>query len=187
MKNRLPALGINSLDEYSIESITANDLQKFINIIKDPEIKVHNRIPDTDAELEIFFSRMGMHLWGSYVFAYRNNELVGIIGTSRGDPSSLSVEITSVLIKPDLAKFPLAIFLRRVFWNFPINRIYCYCPLTQNQSIFTELYMSVGFVNEGKLPRYWLEKNQRFDICILGLLREDFLNWCKLFEPRLLI
>jgi len=93
--------------------------------------------------------------------------------------------VLALFVDPPSSVAGLALFVRHVFWNFPLHRLHTQIPTLDLTTEYIRLFEGAGFVDEGRLRAHTLVAGQAFDAAALGLLRPDFEAWCSEHEPRL--
>jgi hypothetical protein len=142
--------------------------------------------PKSEEACISFVRTVNMHLWGLPMLAYRRESVLGMTRLTDTDPRSMSARLVAVYQSPEEAELPLAMYVRHAFWSFPLQRVYVRCPWLPELKPYRDLFLSTGFRQEGLLPKFHLANGARFDVAVLGLLREEFLQWCEAHQPRML-
>jgi hypothetical protein len=115
----------------------------------------------------------------------RDDELGGFGATALPNIRALNASVTALFVDPETATTPLAMYLRHLFWTFPLHRVHTQIPDLDLTREYIELLQRVGFAVEGRLVEHARIAGQTFDVVALGLLRSDFEVWCDQHEPRL--
>lgn len=123
--------------------------------------------------------------WSLPMAMLRDDYCVGMATTALANLRSLSAGVTALFVDPPSSRTALALYVRNVFWNFPVTRLHTQIPVLDLTSEYLGLYLSAGFVDEGRLVDHAQVGGQHFDAAALGLLRTDFEQWCADHEPRL--
>ena len=125
--------------------------------------------------------------WSLPMAILRDDYCVGMATTALANLRSLNASLTALFVDPPSSRTALALYLRHVFWNFPLTRLHTQIPVLDLTAEYLGLYLSAGFVDEGRLVGHAQVGGQYFDAAALGLLRTDFQQWCAEHEPRLVL
>jgi hypothetical protein len=123
--------------------------------------------------------------WSLSMAVLRGDECIGMATTALANLRSLHASVLALFVDPPSSPLALALFLRHVFWNFPLHRLYTHVPMLDLTAEYVRLYQHIGFTNEGCYVAHALVAGQTFDVAALGLLRSEFESWCAAHEPRL--
>jgi hypothetical protein len=123
--------------------------------------------------------------WSLSMAVLRADECIGMATTALANLRSLHANVLALFVDPPSSVLALAMFLRHVFWNFPLHRLYTHVPMLDLTAEYARLYQNVGFADEGRFVAHAVVAGQPFDVTALGLLRSDFESWCAVHEPRL--
>ena len=138
--------------------------------------------PDQIAQL---LARLKAGTWSLPIAVLSGDLCIGMATTALADTKGMHVSLLSMFVDPPAASRALALYLRHVFWTFPVRRIHVQVPDLDLVREYVALYESVGFVNEGRLVNHLIVAGQSFDVITLGLLRADFESWAQAQEPDL--
>jgi hypothetical protein len=156
-----------------LEMVARRGNQFLIEVGSDPE------------QVAQMLAELGRLPWSLNMAVLRGDTCIGMATTALANLRSLNAGILALFVDPPSATLALALFLRHVFWNFPLHRLHAHVPLFDLTSEYVRLYRSVGFVDEGRFVAHALIAGQPFDVAALGLLRSDFESWCAKHDPRL--
>jgi hypothetical protein len=123
--------------------------------------------------------------WTLPMAVVRDGVCIGMGTTALANLKSLHASLTAMFVEPPTATLPLAMYIRHLFWTFPLHRLHAQIPAMDLTHEYVELLASVGFTDEGRLVDHVMIGGQSFDMVALGLLRADFERWCDEHEPRL--
>jgi hypothetical protein len=103
-----------------------------------------------------------------------------------GQPKNLNAYLVAVFEEPASADRLLALYIRQVFWAYPLRRLYSQLPQSVEVKPYIDLLLRTGFQGEGILAGHIEAGNAKaMDAIALGMLREEFDSWCAINEPRL--
>ena len=125
--------------------------------------------------------------WALPMAILHGEHCVGMATTSLANVKSLNASVLAMFVEPSTAADGFALYLRHVFWNFPLHRVHAQVPLLDLTREYLTLFASVGFVDEGRLTDHAIVAGQPFDAAALGLLRSDFETWCAANAPELVL
>jgi len=140
---------------------------------------------DNHDEVALLLAELIKAPWALPLALLHGENCVGMATTALPNLKSLNSSVLALFTDPPGSTLPLALYLRHVFWNFPVHRLYCHIPSIDLTQEYLDLYRSVGFVEEGRLYGHAVIAGQSIDVAVFGLLRSDFEAWCLVHEPRL--
>ena len=100
---------------------------------------------------------------------------------------NLNAYLVALFSRPADAVLPLALYIRHAFWSYPLHRLYSQLPSLPELLPHREALMAVGFKNEGSLVAHIATADGPVDAVAVGLLRDEFNQWSKQNEPRLVL
>lgn len=183
MKKPSPPLLL--LDQYSLRRLTTADATLVLKLREACYDNVMVDLPESKELCELFIENMLLELWGLPMMAFQHGEPIGIMYTNQSDPRNLNAHLVTMFKKPTDARLPLIMYIRHLFWNFLLHRIYTHCPALEQMQNYPQMYISAGFQQEGLLLKHKIIAEQRYDVAVFGLLRKDFDRWCQEYEKRL--
>jgi diamine N-acetyltransferase len=110
-------------------------------------------------------------MWGAAFVAEGGADSFGFLAAAQADPYSQTAMLVAYFRDPDSAQYALRLYLRHLFWGYPLHRIGVQVPLAC--SGYLRVLDSVGFVREGIWREHRLIAGVRHDVVALGLLREE--------------
>lgn len=123
--------------------------------------------------------------WALPLAIVRGDECLGIATTSLANVRALHCSLASLFVDPANASTALALYVRHVFWNFPLRRLHVHVPRMDLTREYEDLYRGIGFVDEGVLRDHAYIAGHAFDVAALAISREEAARWCAEHEPRL--
>jgi hypothetical protein len=123
--------------------------------------------------------------WTLLLGTIRDDVCAGVATTFATNVKNGCANLVALFVDPANAALPLALYMRHLFWSFPINRLYAHIPDMDMTREYIDLYQAAGFVDEGRLVKHAVIGGHEFDVVTLGLLRSDLAEWCRANEPRL--
>ncbi len=174
------------LGVFALRRLAETDLQALMSL----RHLAHNRallgfpVADGGAWQE-FLRDIQSQLWGMPMLAVARGNPAGMMCTISGNPTSLSARLLVLFSEPGEAITPLALYIRHLFWGSPLQRLYFSCPSTPPTGSYLQVLTSVGFQVEGVLPSYALIADERRDVTVMGILREEFVTWAPTHDERL--
>ena len=133
----------------------------------------------SEAGVRDLLAQLSASTWALPMAILHGEDCIGMATTSLANTKSLHASVLGLFVEPAAATEAFALYLRHVFWNFPLHRIYAHVPVLDVTREYLTLFASVGFVDEGRLVDHVIAAGQPFDVATLGLLRHDFQAWCS--------
>ena len=130
-------------------------------------------------------AQLASSTWALPMAILRGEYCIGMATTSLADVTSLTARVLAMFVEPPTATAALALYVRHVFWTFPLRRLHAQVPVLDLTREYLELYGSAGFLDEGRLIDHVVVAGQSFDVAALGLLRGEFDDWCAARMPEL--
>jgi len=180
-----PTPAIVELDGWRLEPFTPNEAPLLSQLLQQRGHRYLLEVPTDEATIKLLLSEVGKHAWAMSGALIRDDELVGFGATALPNLRALHASVTALFVDPASARTPLALYLRHLFWSFPLHRLHTQIPDLDLTREYVDLLTSVGFRVEGRLVDHAHIGGQSFDVIALGLLRSDFEAWCDADEPRL--
>ncbi len=132
-----------------------------------------------------FLDWLHNQLWSLPMALTRVGEPVGVAFTLGANVQNLNARLVLLARDPVLCTKLLPMYVRHVFWSFPVHRLYVQCPGDPSVAPYAELFRSSGFAAEGCLKGHQGMAGRYLDVLLFGLLRPDFERWCAEHEPAL--
>jgi hypothetical protein len=132
-----------------------------------------------------FWTYVDSHQFRMGMLCTQGVAAVGAAGLSHRNNRSLNMRLVCFFADPTVAMLPLAAYVRHFFWAMPMHRLYVQLPLIDGAEQYTRLLTSIGFAEEGVVRGYGLVDGRPRDVVALGLLRNEFEEWCRTNEGRL--
>jgi hypothetical protein len=180
-----PTPAIVELDGWSIEPFEDDDAPLLVELLGQRGHRYVLDVPIDDAVLRTILGELRRQPWTMPVAFVRDDACAGFGTTALANVRSLNASIGALFVDPDASAIPLAMYVRHLFWTFPLHRLYTQIPDMDLTREYVELLRSVGFAEEGRLTSHAMIGGQTFDMVALGLLRADFERWIDEHEPRL--
>lgn len=180
-----PAPAILELDDCSLARLEPDDAPLAVELLAQRGNRYVHDLPSDEAALRTAIAELPRQTYALPLAILRGKDVVGMASTVLGNPRTLNASLLAMFVDPPGSTSHLALYLRHVFWNFPLHRLYLHVPDMDLTREYIDLYMSVGFCDEGRLTQHEMIGGQPFDMAVLGLLRPDFQAWCTAHEPRL--
>ncbi len=176
---------IVELDGWSLEAFSPDEAELLVDLLGQ---RGHRYLLDLPADAEVLklvLEEVGKQAWALPAAMVSDGALAGFATTALPNLRALHASVTALFVDPASARLPLAMYLRQLFWSFPLHRVHTQVPSLDLTREYVDLLESVGFTVEGRLVDHSVIGGQTFDTVALGLLRGDFEAWCAEHEPRL--
>lgn len=174
-----------SLDGYELVPLEPSDAPQVLQLLELRGNRYLVELGASEHEVARLLAELAQAPWSLPLAVLRGDECVGMATTSLANLKSLNASLLALFTDPPGSSLALALYLRHVFWNFPLHRLHTQVPSLDLTREYEDLYRSVGFVDEGRLVGHVVIAGRPFDVTVLGLLRADFEAWCATHEPRL--
>jgi hypothetical protein len=115
----------------------------------------------------------------------RGSKPIGAAATKQRNQRNLNLHLICFFADPVDAALPLAIYVRHLFWSFPLHRIFCQLPSVSGAAAYVRLLKGVGFQEEGMVRGHAMVGGRPRDLVALAVLRREFEIWCRENEKRL--
>jgi hypothetical protein len=172
-----------SLDNYRLELLNQEDLTTCLSLLSlDTNTALIEGIKLSEEDIQSFLDFAQLDLWSIPVICLYDNQPIGFLLTMNSNMQSLNTRLVTVFTHPQQSKLPFLLYLRQLFWSFPLRRIYAHIPSLVPH--YLDLYLSVGFQHEGVYRQRQVINGMLYDVNVLGLLRQDFEQWCHIYDPR---
>ena len=142
-------------------------------------------LPQTPQGWEAMIRSLAAQAWSLPMLLLGVGQPIGVAAIGLTNLRSRNSYLLSLFATPAQSRVPLALYIRHLFWNFPLTRLYVHIPAVSELEPYLDLHQGVGFRLEGSLRQHTLIGGVRHDVTVLGLLREEFESWCQLHEKRL--
>jgi hypothetical protein len=180
-----PRPALLNLDGFSLRRLVPTDV--------DTVLKLHQTganvhlidLPNTTEGCLAFLRQLESQPWTQPMLSLREGEPVGVLSTGLTNLASLTTFLLAMFVDPTAATLPLALYVRHMFWQYPLQRVYAQFPLVDGIEAYADLYRSAGFQDEGVMRKHQVIGGRRYDVIVFGLLREDFDRWCAEHDQRL--
>jgi hypothetical protein len=141
-------------------------------------------LPGSEQE---FAARVGGPGFRRAMLCYKDNGPIGAAATRSRDQRNANLQLMCFFAEPEKAVWPLALYVRHLFWSAPLHRVYLQLPIVAGAPAYIHLLESVGFQQEGLVRGHGLVGGKPCDVALLGLLRIDCEAWCQENESRLVL
>lgn len=132
-----------------------------------------------------FLDWLHNQLWSLPMALTRAGEPVGVAFTLGANVQNLNARLVVLATDPGLCSRLLPLYVRHVFWSFPVHRLYAQFPSDPAVAGYAELFRASGFAAEGVLKEHQGMAGRYHDVLLFGLVRPDFERWCADHEPAL--
>jgi hypothetical protein len=176
---------ITELDGWTLDPFVPEEAPLLAKLIEHRGHRYVLDIPADPAVIGQLLAEVAKQPWSLPLAIARGDELAGFATTALPSVQALHASVAALFVDPSTARVPLAMYLRHLFWSFPLRRLHTQLPDLDLTREYVDLLTSVGFVVEGRLRDHATVGGQTFDVVALGLLRPDFEAWCAEHEPRL--
>jgi|GEM_PF-3248013 hypothetical protein len=170
------------VDGYSLEPMSQADILNCHALLLQGNDFLIEGLGPSEINFRNFVENIGMQLW-AWQCTYKYQGIFGgFILTTSVDVQSLNARIVGVFSEPRQARIPLLMYMYRLFWSYPLQKIYAQMP--EIAEPYLDLYKAAGFQKEGVYRQHQVIAGQRCDVVVMGSLREEYEAWCKKYEPR---
>lgn len=176
---------ITELDGWTLDPFTVDEAPLLAQLLQHRGHRYVLDIPADPAVIAQLLTELAKQPWSLPLAIARGDELAGFATTALPSLQALNASVAALFVDPSTGRLPLAMYLRHLFWSFPLRRVHTQLPDMDLTREYIELLTSVGFEVEGRLRAHATVGGQTFDVVALGLLRTDFEAWCAAHEPRL--
>ena len=180
-----PAPAVVALDGYELVALEPADAPQVLELVGLRGNRYLIDLGASEHEVARLIAELTQAPWSLPLAVLHGDLCVGMATTSLANLKSLNASLLALFTDPPASATALALYVRHVFWNFPLHRLHVQIPVLDLTREYVDLYRSVGFVEEGRLVDHAVVAGQSFDVTALGLLRSDFEAWCLVNEPRL--
>lgn len=132
-----------------------------------------------------FFIWIFGQLWSLPMVLSSGGQPVAVAFTMDPNLQSLNARLVALCADPGACHQVLALYVRHLFWSFPLHRLYAYCPRSPEVAAYGDLFADAGFAAEGCLKEHRTVGGEPADVDMFGVLRDDFERWSRLHHPEL--
>jgi len=176
--------GLIELEGDSIRSLGTDDLPALMRLRETiPDELFH--LPGTATELTGFLGFLANKPWSLPMMCGRHGTPFGLCLLNVQQLKHLNAYLVALFETPATAHRSLALYIRQVFWFYPLHRLYAQLPSLPEMQPHIDLLAGVGFQREGVLAGHAEVGGRPVDVVVLGLLRDEFDVWCATNDPRL--
>jgi len=177
--------GMIELDGDSLRIPTTDDLPAILRL-RDITRRELFEIPSSAAELAGFLEALAKKTWSLPMLCCHLGLPSGLCLMNLGQLKNLNANLVALFEEPATAQRLLALYVRQAFWAFPLHRLYAQLPISVESHPHIDLLLRTGFKDEGVLVGHIeVADSQPLDAVVLGILRDEFDEWCANNEPRL--
>ncbi len=176
---------IAALDDWRIDAFRMDDIPLLSQLLHQRGHRYLLEVPTDEDSLRTIIGGLSKQPWSMPIAILKGEDLAGFGTTALPNLQALHASVAALFVDPAEGRTPLAMYLRHVFWSFPLRRLHTQVPELDLTREYIDLLQSVGFVVEGRLLEHANIGGQTFDVVALGLLRTDFEAWSAEHEPRL--
>ena len=119
--------------------------------------------------------------WATPMALLQDDVMVGGAVIAAADSQHLNGRLVVLAREPRQSLVPVALYIRHVFWSYPLHRLYALLP--RSAASHAQLLQACGFVSEGRLLAHLRVGGRRLDLDVFGLLRPEFDAWCRANHP----
>lgn len=142
-------------------------------------------LPESLQECHVMFQSLESQMWSTPMTALSAGTPFGAFWTALPNVSNLNALVVTLFEDLDRGGVALALYIRHLFWSFPLHRLYTHVGALDRGSGYSAIYEGIGFKREGILKEHALLAGRRQDIVVYGLLREEFDRCMLAFDPAL--
>jgi hypothetical protein len=179
-----PAQGLMALEGASLRQLHIDDLPALLRLRAASPPSLFE-LPGSEAEIGGFVEGLAKKPWSLPMLCCHDDEPVGLCLMSVAQLKNLNAFLVAVFEQPASATGVLALYVRHAFWSYPLHRLYTQLPSTQVVKPHADLYSRVGFRPEGVLVKHIATQVGPADATVLGMLRDEFDEWCVTNQPEL--
>lgn len=176
---------IVELDGWTLDTFAPEEAPLLVQLLGQRGHRYVLDIPADATVIRELLAGLASQPWSLPLAIARGDDLAGFATTALPSLQSLHASVAALFVDPSSGRLPLALYLRHLFWSFPLRRVHTQIPDLDLTREYVDLLTSVGFEVEGRLRDHATVGGQTFDVVSLGLLRPDFEAWCTEHEPRL--
>jgi hypothetical protein len=180
-----PARAVLDLDGVLLRRFQAGDLEFLVSVHASGVNSMLLELPGSNQELQNFIHTMLTEPWSLPMIIEHDGIPIGAAATGLTNYKSLLAYVVVLLAEPVAGSLPIAMYVRHMFWNFPLNRLYTHVPLVEGTEAYVDSFQAAGFRHEGVMPEHLVVGARQTDVAVLGLLRRDFEVWSETSQPRL--
>jgi hypothetical protein len=180
-----PSPAVVELDGWSLEPLQPEDAPLVLELVAQRGHRYIFDVAPDEKAIAAVLADLPRQPWTLPLMMVKDDSCAGMATTALPNFKSLHSSVVALFVDPAASVLPLAMYLRHVFWNFPLRRLHAQIPVMDLTREYVELLCAVGFKDEGRLVNHTIIAGQQFDMAALGLLRADFEEWCATNEPRL--
>lgn len=173
------------LDGWALEPLVADDAPLVAQLLQQRGHQYMLEMAPDEMFIRSAIAELAAQPLALPLMILRDQYCGGVATTALANVRTLSASLIALFVDPPGATLPLAMYVRQLFWTFPLRRLYAQVPAMDLTREYVDLLGSVGFVDEGRLVSHAEIGGQAFDVVTLGLLRQDFEDWCAVHQPRL--
>jgi hypothetical protein len=177
-----PSPAVLELDGFAWRTAGPSDAPALEALAARSTNRVLFSLPASEAE---FAARMGRAGFRTPMLCLRGSKPFGAAATNLRNNRSLNLRLVCFFADPARAALPLAAYVRHLFWSLPLHRVYSQLPVVGGATAYVRLLKRAGFQEEGVVHGHAVIGGRPRDLAVLGVLREEFENWCRENEKRL--
>jgi hypothetical protein len=131
-----------------------------------------------------FFDWLYALLWSLPMVLECDGRPVGVAFTIDPNVQSLNSRLVTLCVDPEACAPVVALYVRHLFWSFPLHRLYAYRPDLADLAAYGGLLRACGFIQEGLLRQHRASGGTGTDVFLYGLVRPEFDAWCDGHRPE---
>jgi len=179
---QVAALAVLELDGYAWRHAQAQDADVLERLAAAGSNRLLFTLPASTADFAAAISKPGFR---QPMLCYHGTIPFGAAAYSLRNNHNLNLKLTCFFLQPELATLALAVYVRHLFWSLPMHRIHGQLPLVEAGPDYVRLLKAIGFREEGVVRGHVIVGGQPHDLAVMGVLREEFEDWCLTNESRL--
>ncbi|HEV1997638.1 MAG TPA: GNAT family protein [Candidatus Dormibacteraeota bacterium] len=145
-----------------------------------------NIAPSAAIEDPGFIAAVRAEPWSTPMMLAADGEPVAVAMIGAADTQHRHGRLVVLAVLPREVVAPLTMYLRHVFWSYPLHRLYVVLPSrVAAVAAYADLLRSCGFVQEGTMVGHLRVATRMIDLDLFGLLRPEFDEWCRQNRPAL--
>ena len=151
-----------------------DDVAELIALRALPQNRHLLQVDESDAAWVGMLQGLASQPWGLPMVAERAGSISALLTGALPDVRASRAYLLALFDDLEAARVAARLYVRHMFWSFPVVRFYAQVPDVVATEPHVELLTSVGFLREGTYPLHGVVEGQPCDIGLFGLLREDF-------------
>ena len=181
-----PAPAVVALDGYELVALEPADAPQVLELVALRGNRYLIDLGASEHEVARLIADLSQAPWSLPLAVLHGDVCVGMATTSLANLKSLNASLLALFTDPPGSATALALYLRHVFWNFPLHRLHVQIPVS-GPDPGVRGAVPVGGLRGGGAPRR--PRRDRRPVLRRDGARArsgpDFESWCVANEPRL--